>query len=347
MRKYIFLVLIFSSLMSFAQQNEISDLENKKKEILSQIKILNDSIKKIELQINAIKLKEIQKMISNSTLKAIVLKGAKLKKTASPWGELITSLSEDKEVIILDYNDSYFRVCVGSICGFMSDVWIKKDDKIYKFIRLKEAEDAVERELKRELKRLEREQRDSIVKAIEYERKRKDSLKEIERINKNKKIRLENIKLEEERRKEYINDCNYIVNEKDEFTKLIRKNTLKYKVDKYENNKSDLRIQLIRYGNSKYVRIRSNRDLGCTSPYSTDKSYVKFKLENGDIVTFFHRDDIDCGNFNLLGKLTQNDIVRLKKSPIKTVRLNGTDYYHDVENLFFKDFFIKKLDCLK
>lgn len=152
MKKYIFLILIFSSITSLAQQSEISDLENKKKEILNQINTLNDSLKKIELNISAIRSKEIQKMISDSTLKATVRKGAKLKKTAYSLGELITILTEDKEVVILDYKDGYFGVCSDSICGYISTIWINKDDKIYEFIKSKEAEE-------RELKRLEREQK--------------------------------------------------------------------------------------------------------------------------------------------------------------------------------------------
>ena len=44
-------------------------------------------------------------MLNDSTLKATVRSGAKLKKTGSPFGELITTLNEDKEVVILDYKD--------------------------------------------------------------------------------------------------------------------------------------------------------------------------------------------------------------------------------------------------
>jgi len=150
MKKIIFLLLIFSPLTSFAQQNEISDLENKKKQILNQINILNDSIEKIEIQISAIKSKEIQKMISDSTLRATVKKGAKLKKTASSLSEVITTLSEDKEVVILDYNKGYFGVCAGSICGYMGDVWVKKDDKIYAFMKAKKAEAKKLKELEEE-----------------------------------------------------------------------------------------------------------------------------------------------------------------------------------------------------
>ncbi|EPR73765.1 hypothetical protein ADIWIN_1227 [Winogradskyella psychrotolerans RS-3] len=152
MKTYIFLIIIFFSLKSFTQQTEITELENQKKEILNQIKNLTDSIKNIELKINKIKSKEIQKMVTDSTLKATVTSGAKLRNSAGPYGKLITTLIEDKEVVILDYKDDYFGVCTDSICGYMSDLWIKKNDRIKEFIKAKETEED-------ELKRLEKEQK--------------------------------------------------------------------------------------------------------------------------------------------------------------------------------------------
>ncbi|MEY3126883.1 MAG: hypothetical protein RL273_1045 [Bacteroidota bacterium] len=158
MKNLVFLILIFSSFMFLGQENNISELENKKKEIINQINILNDSIKIIDLEINAIKSIEIQKMITNSTLKATVQKGAKLKKNPDVFSELIIVLLEDKEVTILDYFDGYFGVCTDSICGYMSGLWINQNNKINEFIRLKEDE-------KKELERLENEQKIKIQKA--------------------------------------------------------------------------------------------------------------------------------------------------------------------------------------
>lgn len=142
--KYIFLMLIFFSIRCFGQQTELTELEIKRENVLNQINALNDSIKKIDLKISTIKSREIQKSVNDSTLKALVRSGAKLRKIGSPFGELVTTLSEDKEVVILDYKDDYFGVCTGSICGYISGVWVKKNDKISAFVKAKEKE---EREL--------------------------------------------------------------------------------------------------------------------------------------------------------------------------------------------------------
>ena len=149
MKKIIFLFLILTSSIVLSQNIEISILENLKKELSAEIIVLNDSIKKIELQINAIKSKEIQQMISDSTLRAIARKNARLKNKDY---EQISALIEDKEIIILDYGDDYFSVCIDSICGIMHEVWINKNDKIRKFIKAKDDEQKALKKLVREQK---------------------------------------------------------------------------------------------------------------------------------------------------------------------------------------------------
>ena len=149
MKKIIFLFLILTSSIVLSQNIEISILENLKKELSAEIIVLNDSIKKIELQINAIKSKEIQQMISDSTLRAIARKNARLKNKDY---EQISALIEDKEIIILDYGNDYFSVCIDSICGIMHEVWINKNDKIRKFIKAKDDEQKALKKLVREQK---------------------------------------------------------------------------------------------------------------------------------------------------------------------------------------------------
>ena len=152
MKKIIFLFLLLTSSIVLSQNIEISILENLKKELSEEIIVLNDSIKKIELQINAIKSKEIQQMISDSTLRATVRKGAKLRNVALPAGELIAVLAEDKDVVILDYNNGYFGVCYDTVCGYMHALWVKKDAQINEFIKTKEAEEIMITQLLEEQK---------------------------------------------------------------------------------------------------------------------------------------------------------------------------------------------------
>lgn len=184
---------------------------------------------------------------------------------------------------------------------------------------------------------------------------------EIDTRNEILKRELEDIKNREELRKklakketdslkrlDYVNNCQYERNENDEFNGHIEKFTPFYYIHG-ENDFSmteTLYIQLRKIGSEKYVIFKSNSDLGCTSSYKNNQSYVKIKLENNDIVTFYHRSDVDCGDYRLFGRITQSDINKLKKSEIKNIRLVGTKYKKDILVTDFKNIFMKKLDCI-
>ncbi len=153
MKKIVFFLLLVSSLAQAQESAEqIRQLENSKKQISEKILLLNDSIKKIEFKINILKSKEFQKNISDSSLIAIARKGAKIKRTPDVMGELILTLEEDKQVVILDYHNEFFGACAGSICGYMSDIWIKSNDKIAEFVKIKKQQEEEIERLKKERK---------------------------------------------------------------------------------------------------------------------------------------------------------------------------------------------------
>lgn len=137
------------------------------------------------------------------------------------------------------------------------------------------------------------------------------------------------------------NNCHYKRNEIDEFEKIKIIKTKYYFVSK------DLLIALSKRGNNRIVYFGLDSDLGCASPYKNDQSFVKVKLENEDIITFYHFGDIDCAEFTLMGTLTGSEVQRLKNSPIKTIRLQGTKYYEDIIDFDYKEFFIEKLKCIE
>jgi hypothetical protein len=145
----VLLIQIFA-FAAMAQSKEVLELEQSKKTLQIKISVFNDSIKKIDSKIEALKANEILSKISDSTLRGFTIKGAKLKKAPDPQGEVSILFDEEKEVVILDYSDLYFGVCSGGICGYMSEIWVKKSPEIENFISAKNFE-------KEELKRLESE----------------------------------------------------------------------------------------------------------------------------------------------------------------------------------------------
>lgn len=111
-------------------------------------------------------------------------------------------------------------------------------------------------------------------------------------------------------------------------------------------NDSSLNVSIMKLGSSKYLKISTNKEMGCTNPHSDNRSKVVFKLKNGISVNFFHSGKLNCDNYVLIGKLTASDIKKLKSSPIKMVRMYDSKHYIDIYTISYKDFFIEKIDCV-
>ncbi len=113
----------------------IDELENQKKNIELEVENLTDSIRSIDLKIAQLKSKKFLDKIKDSSLTAIARKGAKLKNKPSIYAEIISTLKEDQEIIILEYNESYFAVCQGSLCGYMNEIWIINNISTTEYIK--------------------------------------------------------------------------------------------------------------------------------------------------------------------------------------------------------------------
>ncbi len=176
--KKIFIILLLTSSLASSQEyvEQIKHLESSKKLISDRIILLNDSIKKIELKINALKSKDFQKLISDSSLVAVAKKNAKIKKAPDVMGEIILTLGEDKKVVILDYHNEFFGVCVDSICGYMSDAWIVDNENTREFVKIKRQQEAEIEQLKYE-QRIKENERKSKEEDVEYAKIEKANLK--------------------------------------------------------------------------------------------------------------------------------------------------------------------------
>jgi serine/threonine protein kinase len=77
--------------------------------------------------ISEVWIKDVKNKVENSGWEkvGIAIKGAKLKRTPDPLGNIIKEFNTEIEIQILDYSNQYYKVCYGSYCGYMSEVWIK------------------------------------------------------------------------------------------------------------------------------------------------------------------------------------------------------------------------------
>ena len=251
-------------------------------------------------------------------------------------------LKKNTKVIVEAYSGyEFWQVKTKKCSGYAGTIVLIVNEEMKKMKK----EYINETKKKAEIKRTQREFEENKLKQekkIKEERKKfkSDSIKEVSNQRKKDLVKQKKIK-DSLYNVDLRTNCHYDKNEIDEFdnVRIIR--------TKYYWVSNNLHIELYRKGNRKYVFFDFIGDLGCASSYSHNRSYVKVKLENNDIVTFYHSWDVDCHSFSLKGNLNNSDITRLKKSPIKSIRLQGTDYYDDVEKLEYKEFFIDKLKCIK
>jgi predicted nuclease with TOPRIM domain len=140
MKNILLLGFLISTFSSFAQDDELNKLKENKSLLESKIESLEDSLKVVKQEINKLESENIRQLAQDSTLIGIVKNNAKLKEEPSPLGDLIATLNEEDTVYILDYTDNYFGVCSENYCGYMNELWIKKNNQISQFIKVKNTE---------------------------------------------------------------------------------------------------------------------------------------------------------------------------------------------------------------
>lgn len=96
---------------------------------------MNDSLNEVDKKISALQSKLILADIQNVRMAATVNKGGRIKDKPDVIGQDIYLVKEDKNVIIVDYFDDYFKVCYDENCGFVNSVWITPSPEVEKYIR--------------------------------------------------------------------------------------------------------------------------------------------------------------------------------------------------------------------
>lgn len=140
MKKIIIPFTLFSFCFVFSQNKDlINDYSNKKIKIEKKISVLQDSIKFINEQIDKLNRDKIINENKNITTKTTIKENAKIRETNSPLANIIFTAKKEENVLVLDYDSDYFKVCLDNICGYVNSLWIKKNEDMEKMIIVKNA----------------------------------------------------------------------------------------------------------------------------------------------------------------------------------------------------------------
>jgi hypothetical protein len=244
---------------------------------------------------------------------------------------VLVQFKKEEKCLLLEYfGDKVYKIKYKKWIGYISSDFIFLNNQLKS--TLEKEESIQEKELKSEIAIIQKPDEVVQVKNIE---------KVIEKVN-NDTITTDDFNNAKETISETTlkTDCHYLINEIDSY-----ENIELIKTDNYWVN-NDLRIELYKKGNKKYVFFNYQGNLGCASLYTDNRSFVKVILENDNVITFYHTWDIDCGDFSLKGILSNSNMQKLQDSPIKSILLHGTKGNMEIENLEYKEFFIDKLKCL-
>ena len=146
------IVLILFCLFSFCSygQSNNQDIEELKKIQEN----LRDSIKKIEFLITELESESFYKDMSESVLVLSARKGGKLRTSIRPSSSPLITFEENDKIVVDTkfYEDGYFKACYDTTCGYINEMWIKKNKEFNDLIELKKAKLRIARNQKIENK---------------------------------------------------------------------------------------------------------------------------------------------------------------------------------------------------
>lgn len=153
MKKILFLLIILSANSMFSQKSsdQRDVLLNTIKTYQDSINLVNDyhqnkmatykdTIKSLQHRINTLIAEEGSNDDSDTLLIGIVKYGAIIKEKPESLSDILFEFDEFDKLVLLDYNNEYFKVCKDSICGYISQVWMEPSNEIDAYISAKKTE---------------------------------------------------------------------------------------------------------------------------------------------------------------------------------------------------------------
>ena len=350
------------------RNDSITQAKENQKKALEQLKKRNDSVVKVKAQqkIEAerkkndslSKVKEDKKKVLKELRKRndSVAKGKEQQKTEAKRkkNDSLTQVKEDKKKALKELKKRNYSIAKAKAQEKALEEKRKKntisqtkEEQSNRIIEKRRYDSIIKvRELEtKQLIELRR-QNDSIARIIEKERKELEALRNRTAIA--KEANTSNSKEEENKkatlleRIKYRDSCHYQINEYDRFYNITTIRTEPYTLNK------NLTVELYKQGRKTNVFFNLSEDLGCATYLPNQRSSIKITLENNRIVNFYHSWDIECGELFLFkARLSSININILKKSPIKSIVIHGTQGYKEINFIEYKEFFIDKLKCIE
>ncbi|WP_405225740.1 hypothetical protein [Dokdonia sp. Asnod1-B02] len=134
MKKILFACIVLVSFNTvFSQNTEIERLEKIKHEFIIIKAEINDSIRKIDVQINSLKYKNEDLNVQNISLTQTTTRSeAKVSNKPYVYGDIIGYIPKGQPIIIYDYFEGYWLIEKDSIKGYIHDMYLVDNETMTK-----------------------------------------------------------------------------------------------------------------------------------------------------------------------------------------------------------------------
>jgi uncharacterized membrane protein len=124
---YLVGIFLFLNLSLFSQTNEIDQLDRLRGKLIEQTKVIADSIKNIDMQINFLKMKNKKKELGSAIAITSTNSEAKIQSEPEIQSEIVGYISKDEELKVFDLMNGYWLIEKGSLTGYVSDVYLNEN----------------------------------------------------------------------------------------------------------------------------------------------------------------------------------------------------------------------------
>ncbi len=123
--------LVYIPIQGQNTDKEIKKLSDKKQKLLLEIEAIRNKVDAIDIKIASLKPKKSTHIISDSSIYGFALDGCVLRRKPDALSDKLLSFKGRTKIKIIDFiPPKYYKVCSGSLCGYVFDFFIEENAKM-------------------------------------------------------------------------------------------------------------------------------------------------------------------------------------------------------------------------
>ncbi|CAL2081653.1 hypothetical protein [Tenacibaculum sp. 190524A05c] len=136
LRLMVFIVFVLFPKIGLSQvDQDLKKLRIKREQLEKKILELNKSLNDVEKEIRFHEANLLRKKLKDSLITTTIRSGGKIKDGPHPLAKILKKLSEKRKVVVVSYENDYFKVCLEDMCGYINEMWVSQNQSTKDLIR--------------------------------------------------------------------------------------------------------------------------------------------------------------------------------------------------------------------